>query len=425
LGLLCLLVGVSVLRREGILAGTVASAAVVLVPRVFAHGHLAALDMLTTFFFVAAVLAAAEAEQRGARPWQFALVGVVWGLAMLVRLHGLLLLAPIAVWMLWCRGRRAGWPFAAWFTAGTLTFLAGWPWLWPDPWTRFREFLATGTQRSVIHVYYWGQVWADRDVPWHYPLVLFLVTVPLGLLALGILGIWQKRRHFRTDTLSLLALGTLLFLLATFMWPGTPVYDGVRLFLMVFPLWAIFVGIGAKRLVDFETPWWQGRPRAVRVAAVSLLVAAQGVGLVLYHPCQLSHYNLLVGGLPGAERLGFEMCYWGDAVVEPVLAESARHAHTGAVLFAPNLAPFHAPGIRMSSPALADNRIELLPPSKDGDPRSPRCIVIYRRLADLDGVPPEVWNGKVIAEYGKLGVWLSRAVELPGSGQPATVVESR
>ena len=415
LGLLCLLVGLVVLRHEGGLAGTVAAAAVVLVPRVFAHGHLAALDMFTTFFFTAAVLAVAEASHRGARLWQFALAGVVLGLAMLVRLHGVLLLPPIAAWTLWRHRRRGVGLLAAWCGTGIATFLAGWPWLWSEPWTRLAHYLASGTQRQVVHVFYWGQVWSDRDVPWHYPIVMFLVTVPLGLLALGFLGIWRKRRTMRTEELSLLTLGTVLLLLATFMWPGTPVYDGVRLFLMAFPLWAVFVGIGAKWLVDLDWPAWQKNPRSRRVAAVSILVAVQALGLILYHPCQLSYYNLLVGGLPGAERLGFELCYWGDAVVEPVLAEAARQQRGKTLLFAPNLAPFHSHGIRMSSPALADSKIELLDPSTVDiqEAQGPRFIVLFRRRADLQAIPIHVWQGRVVAEYRKQGVWLSRAIELP------------
>ena len=38
----------------------------------------------------------------------------------------------------------------------------------------------------------------------------------------------------------------MIFVLALFSLPGTPVYDGVRLFLMVFPIWAIWVGIGTS-----------------------------------------------------------------------------------------------------------------------------------------------------------------------------------
>ncbi|NUQ66475.1 MAG: glycosyltransferase family 39 protein, partial [Pirellulales bacterium] len=114
LGMLCFLVGITVVRREGPLAGTVAAAAVALAPRVFGHAHLAALDMLTTFFFVAAVLAVSEAEARGGHAWQFGIAGVVWGLTMLVRLHGVLLLPPVAAWTLWQFRHRAATRLAAW-----------------------------------------------------------------------------------------------------------------------------------------------------------------------------------------------------------------------------------------------------------------------------------------------------------------------
>ncbi|NUQ62817.1 MAG: hypothetical protein HUU20_10030 [Pirellulales bacterium] len=304
------------------------------------------------------------------------------------------------------------------------TFFVGWPWLWAAPWTRLHHFLASGTQRQTIHVFYWGQVWADRDVPWHYPVVMFLVTIPLGLLLLGCLGIWSKRRSLRCDSLCAGSAGTLVFVLVTFMLPGAPVYDGVRLFLMTFPLWAVFVGIGAKWLVGASVPVWQRRHLGLRMAVVALLVAAQGFGLLAYHPCYLSYYNLLVGGLPGAERLGFEMCYWGDALVEPILAEAMRHSGGKPVLMMPSLAPFHGPGVRMSSPALADHRVDLM----DGTARStadgvgPRCLLVYRRRADLPPSSGSDQEGRVLAEYRKQGVWLSRVVELP---EPPTSTRHR
>ena len=173
------------------MAGTVAAAAVALMPRLLAHAHLAALDMLTTLFFVAAVLAVAEAA-RGGRWWQFALAGVVWGAAMLVRLHGLLVAPPVILWLVWRLRRRVGLPLLAWLAAGGLTLFLGWPWLWLAPLARLQQYVASGSVRHTLHVFYAGQVWADRDVPWHYPWAMFAVTVPLGFLVLGLIGIGAK-----------------------------------------------------------------------------------------------------------------------------------------------------------------------------------------------------------------------------------------
>ena len=168
-GLLVLLVGLATLRMAGPLAGTVAAAGVFLVPRVFGHAHLAALDMLTTFWFVAAILAVIEADARGGRWWHYAIAGVIWGLAMLTRLSGVLVAPPVAVWMLWrLRAPTAGWsraivPLLIWGAAGLGTVLVGWPWLWVDTIAHLRQFLDTATNRVSIHVFYAGSVWGDSQ----------------------------------------------------------------------------------------------------------------------------------------------------------------------------------------------------------------------------------------------------------------------
>ena len=69
--------------------------------------------------------------------------------------------------------------------------------------------------------------------------------------------------HAEREEYILLA-ATMVFVLAVFSWPGMPVYDGERLFLMVFPLWAVWVGIGARRLIarggSRPCGWQQLRP---------------------------------------------------------------------------------------------------------------------------------------------------------------------
>ena len=74
---------------------------------------------------------------------------------------------------------------------------AGWPWLWHDSWGRLLAYWGTGVGRASIHVQYFGRVYLDRDVPWHYPWFYFLATVPVGLHAIGIVGLvrgWRERR---------------------------------------------------------------------------------------------------------------------------------------------------------------------------------------------------------------------------------------
>jgi len=80
-------------------------------------------------------------------------------------------------------------------------FVVGWPWLWYDPVGRLRAYLGTGVERATIQVLYFGRVYADRDVPWHYPWLYFAVTVPVGLHLLGAFGLvrgWRGRRGDRS-----------------------------------------------------------------------------------------------------------------------------------------------------------------------------------------------------------------------------------
>jgi hypothetical protein len=272
--------------------------------------------------------------------------------------------------------------------------------------------LATATERQVLHVFYLSRSWPDIDAPWHYPWVMFVATLPLGLLALGLAGVWGGgRRWWRDPRLSLVAI-SFLFVLAVFSYPGTPVYDGVRLFLVVFPLWAFAVGVGANWI--FNHPRLARWPRGVRIAALALLLAGQAVGIVAYHPFQLSYYCSLVGGLRGAERLGFETTYWGDSVTRELL-EAAAHAAPGeCVIYAPHLAPFQAAAVNATSPTLADAGVTLVgwDANRPDDARECRFAIVYRRRADLESVAPLIAGARVVAETSSHGVWLARLYEL-------------
>ena len=307
----------------GTVAGVVAGIALLLMPRVFADAHFAALDTIMSCTYLMSVLSAGWMMQ-GPRPWLRGLVaGLLLGCALLTKLNGFFLLPLVGLWTLAFHRQRALLPVGLWALSGGAVFIAGWPWMWHDTVARLAKFLGTSVDRQTIYVWYLGQTWRDADVPWHYPWVLFAVTVPVGLHVLGLWGVWRYLRQRPCDSHGGLLLGAVAFPLLVFSVPGVPVYDGVRLFLAAFPMWAMFVGRGAA--AGFE--WLQQRIES-RWAAVALagFMASQSFGLFHYHPFQLSYYNLLVGGLRGADRLGFEVSYWGDAVTQKLLDDWSKLA---------------------------------------------------------------------------------------------------
>jgi len=153
-------------------------------------------------------------------------------------------------------------------------------------------------------------------------------------------------------------------------------------------------------------------------AVLWVFVALQGVGLARYCPCHLSYYNLLVGGLAGASRLGFEPTYWGETVREPLLAQAAWQTQDAAVLFLPNLAPFQAGGVQLNSPSLQESNITLVGLDEAAALSGRRFAIVYHRRADLAQAEQVLQEGALIAEYEIQGVWLARLLELPRKTSP-------
>jgi hypothetical protein len=177
-----------------------------------------------------------------------------------------------------------------------------------------------------------------------------------------------------------LVLGAMLFPLCLFSIPRIAVYDGARLFLVAFPLWAIFIGRGGSLAWE-----WLRKPvsRRSAIALATLFLAGQTWGLVAAWPCFLSSYNLAVGALGGAHRLGFELDYWGASVTRDLLESIAEDVPEGAEIdCAPVLHAFQLDELLKQSPVLRRRGIRLHPYDADR-PRHSDYLLLFCRLADL------------------------------------------
>ena len=102
--------------------------------------------------------------------------------------------------------------------------------------------------------------------------------------------------------------------------PHTPGHDGVRLFLPAFGVLALLVGLGAQTAASSGSAGWR--------RIVVPLAAIEGIASVaLMMPVPLSYFSPLVGGLPGAVRLGMEPTYYWDGLTEE--ARAWLRSHTG------------------------------------------------------------------------------------------------
>jgi hypothetical protein len=336
--------------------------------------------------------------------------GAVFGLALLTKIQSILLPLPIALWALWYWRQRAVLPILVWGAVGVAVFFALWPWLWLAPWDHFAEYLGRTTNRQTIKVWYFGTSYADADVPWHYPFVMFLVTVPAGLQGLGFAGLLMRGKAERREPRDLLVLLCLACPLVVFARPGGAVYDGARLFLVSFPLWALFIGRGSALLFGWMQARWS---RPVSAGALSVFLAGQAWGCVALHPCYLSYYNALVGGLRGAEALGLEVTYWQDSVTRDFLESCVKAVPRGSrIEMFPILDVFQLDGLTKQSPILRGHGIELAP-YRGFDRMQSRYLLVFRRRADLpDPIRDEPPRSRLLAEVRRSGVQLAALYEI-------------
>ncbi len=324
--------------------GLFAACALATLPRVFGHAHLTTLDvpvaamvMLTTALFWNVQSPSKRRQGAGAIGG-----GVSLGLAVGTKMNGLLVLPTVLLWI--AVRRRWSWKIAfALFAVAPLTFFLSWPWLWLNPVGNAAEYFRYHLKHAPVWVTYFGRDY--EYAPWHYPLVMMGITTPVVVLLLSLVGIVTQSIRLRGQQRNLtdcatrgLLLLSLLVQLAAFMLPTTPKYNGVRIFLPVFPFLALFAGVG----FDVGGRWLTQRLRTGQMSPALLTFLLGGLCLAPsvraiadVHPFELSYYNILIGGVRGAVARGFEPTYWGETLLHALDALNKHTPPNGVVCITP------------------------------------------------------------------------------------------
>lgn len=389
----------------GRFAGICGGACLLLMPRVFGHAQIASVESIMNLTWTLTVLYVGSrwVVRKPVSNSVAVIAGILFGIAMLTKIQGILLSVPLGVWAVLHWRQRAIVPLVVLGLSALLTFVILWPWLWFDPFPRFMEYAGRATERVTLHTFYNGVRFEDTNVPWHYPFVMFCATMPIGILVAGCIGSFAGLKHARERLLLLCA----AFPMCLFAVPGITVYDGIRLFLVSCPMWAMLAAFGMKCVADryADQP---ARLRAVWVAVVAVVVF-QGYGLWASMPVPLSYYNLLVGGLSGASQKGFEPTYWNDCLNRDFLNEIPNNS---VVLMAPVLHPTLPFSTLDQNPLIKAKGIRLATFDYELDTETGYLLLVHR-LADL---PPRWQKNRddveIVSEMTHDGVVLARLVKI-------------
>jgi len=290
------------------------------IPRFFAHAHFAATDMpMTALLLVFVVLIGQTHYDKG-----FWFAGPVLGFLASIKITSLLIALPL-LFLLPLRfsgGRRKAFlAMGQICLVGALFFYILNPDWWFAPWQRSLEFLISTATRKAwtpFTVFFGGDFYSYRG-PFYALAALFVMTTPLLhllFLSAGLMILAVGMANERKFKAILLFLGLLLPFVITAL-PMSPTNDGIRYLLPAFPFAACFMTQGFFKLWR----WVSTSPSASisRIGARAMIAIGCLLLLALdFHdaarrpPFELSYYNRLVGGLPGALRRGHETTYWWE-----------------------------------------------------------------------------------------------------------------
>lgn len=358
--------------RVGVIAGVIAA----LSPHLIAHGQIVGHEAPSVALWLAALWASLRVWDRGdaARVVlpRLALVGVVLGVALMVRFVNGLAAPALGVTILATAPARArlkaiGWGLAVIPAVAVVTSIALWPRLWSSPiahtveaWDKLK-----GTHSGEP---FWGQITATPP-RWYFLAYLGATTPALVLLAALGGGVVWARRSWRDAALVLAwivaPLGVML----------SPVrQDGVRYVLPILALLALPAAVGVAALADLVAR--RTRPVAA-VAVPSALALYLIVTCARVHPYYLDYYGEQVGGPAAVARdRRFELAWWGEGL-DRAIAYVNRHAAVGDRVHRDCVEPAH----------LTWFRGDLWEPVRD--PRAATWIVHYQASWRPCPIPPD------------------------------------
>ena len=311
------------------------------IPRFFAHIHFPATDIpMTSFLLLFIVCLDRMLLGRG-----FWLAGIIFGILVSIKFTSLLLVFPIFLAMTVGHRDRLKTvliQLSLVCLTGLVFFYIINPDYWYSPLSRSIEFLTqTLTRKSwtPVTLFFNGHYYSYRG-PYHYPFTIFLITTPIlhmVLLLTGVITCILNKSLFKNFKTFLLFIGLATpFVILSL--PMSPAHDGIRYLLPAFPFAICFMVLGLEKLWLFikdqsSTGFLKVFSRYAASVVMLFLFAIDIYGPARFPPFELSYYNKLIGGIPGAYRKGFETTYWWEIMNHDVIEQLNRICGNAYVYF--------------------------------------------------------------------------------------------
>ena len=334
-------------RLGGPLAGMIAVALLAACPLYYGNMFMNAKDspFAVAMVFLTFSLVRAFEEYPRPSPVNCAMVGVAAGLAIGTRvMGGLAAISALAALLAVCaiEARRLGVlqavgragifvrSFLPAVVLGYAVMAMVWPWSVVEPLNPFHAvaYFSHFFEKPWNEVFD-GVVTSVPEMPRRYVPELFLLKEPEILLALGASGaVGALAAVFRRDLAParraalVLVVFAAMFPMALTVVTKPAMYNGIRHFVFLTPPLAALGGLaGTFAAVRLWRAWRPATVLAAAVLAAGLYLPVRE--MIRLHPYQYTHFNLLAGGIRGADDR-YMLDYWGLAFKEAAQDLRAR-----------------------------------------------------------------------------------------------------
>ena len=295
-------------------------------PRLYAHSFFNGTDMPFVVAFIVALYLARRAFRRNTL-WAFALLGIGVGIAVNLRIMGVVLLAAIPAMRAldfawereWEERKRALLTTGAFVLSSAVVAYALLPYLWANPIERAVEWWTLLSDHPNVDLeLFRGMAYPSTEFPADYVPVWFSVTSPPFALLLGAVGaaavlagaVKAPMRALRNAgaRFGLLLTGCFALPILAVTVLDANIYTGWR---HLYFLWAPFALLAAWGLHGLVGTLSARRLRAAAYGAAGAGLAATLASMALIHPNQQLFFNFSVDrAAPDYLRTQYMMDYW-------------------------------------------------------------------------------------------------------------------
>lgn len=298
-------------------------AALIFHPVIFGHAFFNPKDIPAMCMFLLAMTTAHWAFTKQ-QLTAFFVLGLVCGYGTTFRLMNIIVLAPIALFLLadiiWAlrQRRNAGKLILAGIlvcTGTCITLYVCWPTLWDNPIAGLQYVYETSAQYPWKgSVQFAGQLIPANDLPWNYiPTWIFITTPELFILSgiLGIIlciagitrtpGIYLRNTPLRSVLLALICFLLPLIIVIRL---NAVLYDGWRHMYFIYPAFIMLAVFGLNELLRY-------RNKAIIWSLCTLQLVLIIVFMYRNHPFEHVYFNSFVSHEKDYLVKNYELDYWG------------------------------------------------------------------------------------------------------------------